>query len=134
MRRLLPLLALSAALAATGAAAAPTGCAAGLRPAKTAEIFFGRADSGMISDADWGQFVDAEVAPRFPGGLAAADVYGQRRNSAGHFAREPSKAVLLLLTGAPDEAARLDLVRNAYTARFHQQSVLQVEPQACIGF
>jgi len=134
MRRLLPFLALSAVLIATGAVAAPSGCAAGLRPAKTAEFFFGRDDGGAISDTDWGQFVDAEVAPRFPGGLAAADVYGQRRDSAGHFAREPCKAVLLLLTGAPDEGQKLDLVRNAYAARFHQDAVLQIEPQACVGF
>jgi hypothetical protein len=134
MRRLLPLLALSAALASTAAAASPNACPAGLRPAKTAEIFFGRDDGGVISDADWGQFVDAEVAPRFPGGLPAADVYGQRRDAAGHFTREPSKAVLLLLTGAPDEGQKLDLVRNAYAARFHQESVLQMAPQACVGF
>ena len=48
MRRLLPFLALSAALLATAAYAAPTGCSVGLHPAKTAEIYFGRGDGGAI--------------------------------------------------------------------------------------
>jgi hypothetical protein len=134
MRRLLPFLALSAALLATAAYAAPTGCSVGQHPAKTAEIYFGRGDGGAISDADWRQFVEAEVAPRFPDGLAAADVYGQRRDPTAHFAPEPSQAVMVVLTGAPNEGQKLDLVRNAYAARFHRDSVLQLEPRACIAF
>jgi Protein of unknown function (DUF3574) len=136
MHRLLPLLVLSAALASTAAVASPTSCSAGLHRAMTAELFFGRniEDNGEVSNADWGQFVDAEVTPRFPDGLSVSDVFGQVRNQTGGFGREPSKAVLLVLTGAPDEGQKLDLVRNAYRARFHQESVLQVEQQACIGF
>ena len=136
MRRLLPLLALSAALAATGAAASPIICSAGLHRATTAELFFGRniADNGVVSEADWGQFVDAEVTPRFPDGLSVNDVYGQWRDPHGGFEREQSKALFLVLSGAPDEPAKLELVRNAYKARFHQDSVMLVEQQACVGF
>jgi hypothetical protein len=134
MRRLLSLLAVSATLVASGALAAPTSCGAGLRPAKTAEIFFGRDDGDVVSDTDWRQFVEAEVLPRFPDRLAVASVYGQRRDPARHFAQEPSKAVLVVLTGAPNDDQKLDLVRNAYAARFHQDSVLQLEPQACVAF
>jgi hypothetical protein len=39
-----------------------------------------------------------------------------------------------VLTGAPNERQKLDLVRNAYKARFHQESVMMVEQQACVGF
>ncbi|HLY78261.1 MAG TPA: DUF3574 domain-containing protein [Caulobacteraceae bacterium] len=136
MRRLLPLLALSAALTATGATASPMICTAGLHRATTAELFFGRniADNGVVSEADWGQFVDAEVTPRFPDGLSVNDVYGQWRNPTGGFVREQSKALFLVLNGAPDDRAKLELVRNAYKARFHQDSVMLVEQQACVGF
>ena len=136
MRRLLPLLALSAALAATGAAASPMMCSGGLHRATTAELFFGRniEDNGVVSDTDWGQFVDAEVTPRFPAGLSVNDVYGQWRNPTGAFVREQSKALFLVLSGAPDERQKLDLVRNAYKARFHQESVMLVEQQACFSF
>ena len=136
MRRFLPLLALSAVLTATGASASPITCSAGLHRATTAELFFGRniEDNGVVSDTDWGQFVDAEVTPRFPDGLSVNDVYGQWRNPTGGFVREQSKALFLVLSGAPDERAKLELVRNAYKARFHQESVMLVEQQACVGF
>jgi hypothetical protein len=136
MRRLLPLLALSAALASTVAVASPMACSAGLHRAMTAELFFGRniEDNGEVSNADWGQFVDAEVTPRFPDELSVGDVYGQWRNPTGGFVREQSKALFLVLTGAPDELQKLDLVRNSYKARFHQESVMVVEQQACVGF
>jgi hypothetical protein len=136
MRRPLPFLVLSAALVATGALASPITCSAGLHRATTAELFFGRnvEDNGVVSESDWGQFVDAEVTPRFPDGLSVNDVYGQWRNPTGAFVREPSKALFLVLSGAPDERQKLDLVRNAYKARFHQESVMLVEQQACVAF
>ena len=136
MRRLLPLLALSAVVLATSAAASPITCSAGLHRAMTAELYFGRniADNAEVSNADWGQFVDAEVTPRFPDGLSVTDVYGQWRNPTGGFVREQSKALFLVLTGAPDERQKLELVRNAYKARFHQESVMMVEQEACVSF
>jgi hypothetical protein len=134
MRRLLPLLVLSAALVSTVAVAAPRSCPAGLHPATTAELFFGRDDNGAISAADWRSFVASEITPRFPDALPVAAVYGQRRNPTVSFAREPSKGVFLVLTGAPDDRQKLDLVRGAYDARFHQETVLQVERRACVGF
>jgi len=38
------------------------------------------------------------------------------------------------LIGAPAERQRIDLVREAYKQRFHQESVLLVEQRACVGF
>jgi hypothetical protein len=136
MRRPLPFLVLSAALVATGALASPITCSAGLHRATTAELFFGRnvEDNGVVSDADWGQFVDAEVTPRFPDGLSANDVYGQWRSPKGAFEREQTKALFLVLTGTAAERQSLDLVREAYKQRFHQDSVMLVEQQACVAF
>ena len=136
MRRLLPLLTLSAALAATAAAASPPSCPPGLHRAMTAELYFGRdiAGAGEVSDADWRQFVDTEITPRFPDGLSVSDVYGQWRSPKGAFVREQSKALFLVLTGVPAERQRIDLVRDAYKQRFHQDSVMLVEQQACVGF
>jgi hypothetical protein len=137
MRRLLPLLSLSAVLFATTAVASqPPACAPGLHRAMTAELYFGRriADNGQVTDADWSQFIDAEVTPRFPDGLSVSDVYGQWRNPKGAFVREESKALFLVLTGTQDERQRIDLVRDAYKQRFHQDSVMLVEEQACVAF
>ena len=136
MRRLLPLLTLSAALVCGAAMAAPVACPAGLRPAATAEIFLGRDGAGpaQVSDADWHQFVDTEVTPRFPGRIAVSDVYGSGREPSVGFVHQASKALFVVLTGATAERQSLDLVRHAYEHRFHQQSVMLVEQQACVAF
>jgi hypothetical protein len=131
-------LAAAAALVAGAAVAAtpPHVCPDGLKPAATAELFFGRSVgwTGQVSDADWRSFLDAEVTPRFPDGLAVSDVYGQLRSPAGAFVRQNDKALFIVLAGLPDEQQRLGLVRDAYKKRFHQQSVLMVEQHACVSF
>jgi hypothetical protein len=131
--------AIGAALVAGSAVAAtppPRVCPDGMKPATTAELFFGRnvGWTGQVSDADWRSFLDAEVTPRFPDGLAVSDVYGQLRSPAGAFVRQNDKALFIVLAGLPDEQQRLGLVRDAYKKRFHQQSVLMVEQHACVSF
>jgi hypothetical protein len=121
---------------AAAAAAPANACTEGLRPASTAQLFFGLSvrDQPDVTDADWRAFVDAEVTPRFPDGLSVSDVYGQWKSPAGDFVRESTKAVFIVLAGRPDEGERLDLIRDAYKRRFHQQSVLLVEQKACVSF
>jgi hypothetical protein len=127
----------AAAICASVAPAAPaTACPDGLRQADTVQLFFGRSTgwTGEVSEADWRAFLDAEVSPRFPDGLSVSDVYGQWKSPAGDFVREESKALFIVLAGRPDERQRLDLIRDAYKRRFHQQSVLLVEQKACVAF
>ena len=135
MRRILLAVVIAAAFAAEAAAAAPR-CPAGLRPATTAEVFFGQdiAGGGEVSDADWRGFLSAEVSPRFPDGLTVADVYGQWRGPKGSFVREPSKALFIVLGHRGDDQRRLALVRDAYKRQFRQDSVLLVEERACVSF
>ena len=135
MRRILLAVVIAAAFAAEAAAAAPR-CPAGLRPATTAEVFFGQdiAGGGEVSDADWRGFLSTEVSPRFPDGLTVADVYGQWRGPKGSFVREPSKALFVVLGHRGDDQRRLALVRDAYKRQFRQDSVLLVEERACVGF
>ena len=135
MRRILLAVVIAAAFAAEAAAAAPR-CPAGLRPATTAEVFFGQdiAGGGEVSDADWRGFLSAEVSPRFPDGLTVADVYGQWRGPKGSFVREPSKALFVVLGHRGDDQRRLALGRDAYKRQFRQDSVLLVEERACVGF
>lgn len=112
------------------------GCPDGLRPVTTAELVFGRNIGAApgVSDADWQAFVDTEVTPRFPDGLTVADAAGQWRGVGGVVVAEPSKTLLLVLKGEPDERAKIDAVRAAYRARFRQESVLLIERPACVGF
>lgn len=87
-----------------------------------------------VSDTEWQDFVDAEITPRFPDGLSVADVSGQWRGPDGVIVREPSKTVMVVLTGAETEQASLDAIRTAYVERFDQDAVMLIQQTACVGF
>jgi hypothetical protein len=111
-------------------------CTGGLRPVTTAELFFGRniGDAPGVSDADWRAFVDQQVTPRFPDGLTVIDAAGQWRGPGGSVVREPSKVLLVVLSGAPGEREKLAAIRAAYKAKFRQDAVMLLERQGCAGF
>lgn len=111
-------------------------CPPGLEPKTTADLFFGRNIGATlgVSDADWARFVDEEITPRFPAGLSVSDIAGQWRGADGVVVREPSKAVMVVLSGEEGEYARLEAIRDAYRKRFRQEAVMLVQRQACVGF
>lgn len=102
-----------------------------------AQLFFGRniGDELGVSEGDWGDFLNAEVTPRFPNGLTVTDGLGHWRDAeTGRLVREPSKILILLADGDP---ATLKLIReivDLYKARFRQQSVALVIRPACVSF
>ncbi len=111
-------------------------CPAGQSRATEAELMFGRnvGDKLGVSEDDWRKFVDEVVTPRFPDGLSVIDVQGQWRASTGVIVREPSKVLLLVLDGGPDDPAKIANIRQAYKDRFHQESVLLVSRPVCASF
>lgn len=111
-------------------------CAAGLSPTPVAHLYFGRYIGGTlgVSDADWQDFVDREITPRFPNGLSVADVSGQWRGPDGVIVREPSKSVMVVLSGAESDPAALDAIRTAYVDRFDQDAVMLIQQTVCVGF
>jgi Protein of unknown function (DUF3574) len=124
------------ALAALLAGPALAVCPAGLKPVRTAQMVFGR-DKGEklgVSEADWQDFVDREVATRFPAGFTVMDAVGQWRDDDGQAVREPSKVLLIVLSGSADEGERLAGLARAYKHQFQQHSVLLVEHTACGTF
>jgi hypothetical protein len=114
---------------------APRFCPAGLKDMTQAELFFGRdiPTGGMVTDRDWQSFLDEEVTPRFPDGLTVEDASGQWRDRNG-IVREASKRLTIVLSGASGEQAKLSEVRQAYKARFKQNSVLILEYRVCGSF
>lgn len=103
---------------------------------QTAELVFGRisSDGPGVSEADFARFLDEEVSPRFPDGLTIVDAQGRWTPPAGSTIHEPSKMVMIVLRGLPDDHARLDAIRDAYKRRYHQQSVLLMTRAACVSF
>jgi hypothetical protein len=127
---------LIAALLSGCATNRPLTCPQGQARATTAEIVFGRNDGQTlrVSDDDWKEFIDKDVTPRFPEGFSVMDSQGQWRGADGVIVREPSKVLLLVLDGGPDDPAKIAGIRDAYKRRFHQESVLMVTRTACASF
>ena len=112
-------------------------CHAGQQPKLMAELTFGR-DIGRhvgVSEAAWRRFLDREITPRFPDGLTVVSAFGQWRDrSTGRVVREPSKLVMIVLPGHPDDQARVESIVAAYKRQFQQQSVGVIVQPACAAF
>ena len=131
MRRafLSALLALGACAPAAIQTAAPTVCAAPLRPAVQVDLYFGE-----VSPAEWTAFLDEEVTPRFPDGLSVIDIQGQYRNRQGMIGRERSRLLVIVVFDAPAHASRVQAIVDSYRRRYRQESVLRVERSICAAF
>ena len=94
-----------------------------------ASLFFGVPDA-----AGFEQFLDTDVTPRFPGGLTVLDAAGRWRAPDGRMTQERSKVVVIVTEPGDRAVAKLDAVREAYRAKFHQQSVGLSFHQVCADF
>jgi hypothetical protein len=136
MRHLLAVI-LVLSLLGTSASAQTAACSAPLKPQQVAELLLGRkiGDRLGVSETQFLNFLDREITPRFPDGLTVYDARGQYRDSErNRIVREPSKVVMIVLTGNPEDMMRLNEIADAYKKRFRQQSVGIVLRQACVSF
>ena len=138
MHRRLITLALAASLAACASpdrGAGPT-CAAGLENWTMTELYFGLTWSqGAITEAEWQDFVAAEIVPRFPEGVTIVPAEGAWRSTrTGQTIRQPSRVLLRLRKDEPAQETAIAGVIAAYKSRFQQQSVLRVDAPVCAAF
>jgi len=102
-----------------------------------ADLMFGRkiVDRIAVTEEEWESFVDSEITPRFPGGLTILSGASQWRDGASsQIVREPSKVVVIVLPGKPEDVARVNEIVQAYKSRFKQQSVAVILRPACVSF
>jgi len=109
----------------------------GERFART-ELFFGLAKSdGEVTEAEFKQFLDRCVTPRFPRGLTLVRALGLFRGSDGAPIEERSMLLILLYPKdmRRESSARIEEIREAYKRIFHQESVLRSD-RCCeeVGF
>jgi len=100
------------------------------------ELYFGsNRPGGEVTDAEFSNFMDREITPRFPDGLTLLTGYGQFLSSTGVLIKERSK-VLILLYPASTAASnqRVQEIREKYKAMFQQESVLRVDGYAVVSF
>ena len=153
MRSHTALLVLLAALAPAGCmrpaappanAAAPTLSGDIAHPGRThgwvdTELYFGLGPADQphagVTEAQWRDFLDKEVTPRFPSGLSVVDVYGQWLDKG---RSTPSRLrSKLLIIDYPDTTAnreKIEAIRSAWKQRTGDQSVLRVTQPADVSF
>jgi hypothetical protein len=103
------------------------------------KLYFGLAPDGdtrrASSDAQWQEFLDREVTPRFPAGLSVIDVNGQWQG-VHHPAPVHVRTKLLIIDypNTPENAAKIEAIRSAWKQRTHDESVLKVTEPADVSF
>ncbi|MGB7070421.1 MAG: DUF3574 domain-containing protein [Pyrinomonadaceae bacterium] len=95
------------------------------------ELYFGRSisDGRTVTEANWEQFVESEISPRFPDGFTVFDAVGQFRDKNGKTLKEPTKVMIVLYRSRDRKASivKIDEIRRAYAKQFQQDSVLRVD-------
>ena len=104
-----------------------------------AKLYFGlgpadHPDQG-VSEAQWREFLDKEVTPRFPDGLSVLDAYGQwqGKNEAAP-ERLRSKLLVIDFADSPENRAKIEAIRVEWKQRTGDQSVLSVIQPAEVSF
>lgn len=127
-----------AALAMLTDCARPAGCTAGHdAPMTVATLYFGLGlpDGGEVDPESWRRFVATVVTPAFPDGLTMTEATGQWRDpTTGRIIAERTKVVTIAAPAAADLVFRIDGIRAAYRAAFHQQSVGLTLAPVCGSF
>lgn len=88
-----------------------------------------------ISEADWRNFLDREVTPRFPTGLSVVDVYGQwqgRREPAPERLR--TKMLIIDYLDSQENRSKIAAIRAAWKQKTGAQSVMRVTEPADVSF
>jgi hypothetical protein len=153
MRQLLlaPLLAVSltgcahqGTVAPAAAGTAPTLAGDPAHPGQTSgwvdtQLYFGLGPADHpekgVSEAQWREFLDKEVTPRFPSGLSVVEVYGQWQG-----VKQPAPERLrskLLVVDYPDtqeNRAKIEAIRTAWKRQTGDQSVLRVTQPVDVSF
>jgi hypothetical protein len=100
------------------------------------ELYFGTdSHRGVVTDEAFAEFVDRQVAPRFPGGLTLLTGDGLYSDSKSVPRKERSKVLIILIPRNKRNANHLiQEVRDAYKKQFEQESVLRVDSRAVVSF
>ncbi len=110
-------------------------CKDGYHLAVHDSLHFGTAKpDGVVSPADWAEFLESTVTPRFPQGLSSSRTSGQWRGADGEIVREDSHVLQLL---HPDDEASEKAIRELieiYKTQFHQEAVLRIHSHTCASF
>jgi hypothetical protein len=101
------------------------------------ELYFGsdKHDGTVVTKAEFMQFIDKEVTPRFPDGLTLLTGYGQFLDSEGTIEKERSMVLILFYPVLTFDAnKKIQEIRDCYKRSFRQESVLRVDSLSNVSF
>ncbi len=112
------------------------GCRAGATTLARLELYFGtgKKDGSEVSEAEWREFLDTVVTPRFPDGLTVLSGYGQWHTDEGKPDRENARVVVIWYERSQQGEDKIEAIRDAYRRRFEQESVMRVDGTSCVSF
>jgi hypothetical protein len=127
---------LALVLALAGCASFPASrCGVGEQRMVSDLLYFGtEMPGGVVTAAQWSDFLGTVVTPKFPEGLSVWPASGQWRSATGAITSEASHVLNLVHpeTEAADSAVRA--IVTAYKSQFQQEAVLRVRGSACVSF
>jgi hypothetical protein len=99
-------------------------------------LYFGRnrPSGGPVREAEWRQFLNETITPRFPDGLTVMKATGQWQTTNGRIEQEASKVVTVLHNGDPTARGRISEIVAEYRQRFDQEAVLRERAATCARF
>ncbi len=112
-----------------------TGCATQPEWARY-ELCFGlSADSGRtsISEQQWQQFRDNEIATRFPDGFTVCPGTGYWKTKGVTYS-EASEILMVVAPDTKDTQRKINEIAAAYSRRFIQESVLEIKSSITVDF
>ncbi len=91
-------------------------------------LYFGtqKPEGGVVSDAEWQQFLADEITSRFPDGLTTWEASGQWRDAHHVIEREKTHIVQLVHRVNGEDEGRIVAIIASYRKRFAQEAVLRV--------
>jgi len=99
-------------------------------------IYFGRIrpGGGVVSDAEWQQFLGDVVTSKFPDGLTVVDATGQWKGANGAVEQERAEVVTILHNGDLPARKAVKEISQEYKLRFKQEAVLRERVVICASF
>ncbi len=98
-------------------------------------LYLGTArQGGVVEVAEWNQFLEETVTPRFPEGLTAWEASGQWRGADGQVVEEASHILNLIHGGDEASQRKVGEIASEYKRRFQQEAVLRTRGPVCVSF
>ena len=116
--------------AQTSAQAAAPACPTGTGPAVRFELQLG----GSVGAKEFGEFLDAEVTPRFQRGVTVVDAHSQWQEANNAISKEESRILIVVVPGSLTASAYISAIATAYNERFDQESAFLSQANVCGGY